>query len=69
MNIKLYPKTHGEDDGFSADEILRGLPWVYADVKCPNCGKEQPVAGTGYIGGPCCACGGLTGGCQVRNQK
>ncbi len=59
----MYPKTHGpvEDRGFSADEIRRGIQWVYTDVTCPHCGKYQPVAATGYLGGPCVACGELTG--------
>jgi hypothetical protein len=60
MNITLYPKTHGEERGFTEEEVRRGIPWVYADVKCPSFGKEQPLAVTGYIGGPCCACGELT---------
>lgn len=64
MNIKLYPKTSTiEDDrGFTAKEVKQGIPWIYADVTCPNCGKEQPVAATGYIGGPCVQCGKRTDG-------
>jgi hypothetical protein len=59
--FKMYPKTHGQDRGFSADEVRRGIPWVYTDVTCPHCQKVQPVAATSYVGGPCVACGQLTG--------
>ena len=64
MKIKLYPKSgpNDEDNGFTAEEIRRGTPWLYADVTCPHCDKEQPVAATGGIGGPCCRCGKRTDG-------
>jgi len=57
MAYRFYPP----DEGFSADEIKRGLHWVYADVECPHCGKVQPVAATTYVGGPCVQCGLHTG--------
>lgn len=64
MNITQYPKANGPEEsrGFSADEIRRGIHTLYMDVTCPQCGKEQSVAQTGYIGGPCCRCGGFTDG-------
>jgi hypothetical protein len=34
--------------------------YLYADIECRFCGKLQPVAITGYLGGPCCICGELT---------
>lgn len=37
MNIKVYPPA----DGFTASEVRAGHHWLYADVKCPHCGKEQ----------------------------
>ena len=57
--IKFYPKFNGlaEDRGFTAEEIKHGDHWLYADVTCPHCGKLQPVAATGYVGGPCVQCG------------
>jgi ribosomal protein S27E len=60
MNIKQYLKN--AEEGFTASEIRRGLHTTYIDVTCPHCGKEQTVAQTGYIGGPCCRCGGYTDG-------
>jgi ribosomal protein S27E len=64
MNIKLYPKSDGKrgDQGFTADEIRRGIHTLYMDVVCPYCGKEQTVAQTGFIGGPCGRCGRRTDG-------
>lgn len=61
MNVKFYPPTDLDRDGFTADEIQRGEHWLHADVTCPSCGKEQPVAATHYVGGPCVRCGALTG--------
>lgn len=67
MRIKFYPKhspSIGQDAGFSADEIKRGIHWIYADIECPHCGKLQAVANTSYLGGPCIRCGQLTSGKQ-----
>jgi len=60
MALKL--KIYSKEDGFTADEIKRGIHWVYADITCPYCGKEQSVMMTQYLGGPCCRCGEKTGG-------
>jgi len=60
MTFHMYPKNNVE--GFTADEVRRGIPWIYTDVECPRCGKLQPVAMTHYVGGPCVRCGGLTSG-------
>lgn len=60
MYLTQYPKSSSE--GFSADEIRRGVHYLYMDVKCPSCGKWQTVAQTSYIGGPCCSCGKRTDG-------
>lgn len=67
MDLRFYPKPNGDasERGYSADEIRRGIHYIYADVQCPHCAKEQPVAATGYVGGPCCGCGKLTSG-EVR---
>lgn len=59
--MRLYQGTKN-GDGFTADEIKRGIHTLYMDVTCPWCKKEQPVAMTGYIGGPCVRCGGRTDG-------
>lgn len=51
--IKVYPEL--------AD--ARGIPldsnnWaVFSDFECPRCGKTQPVAATGHVGGACIRCG------------
>lgn len=67
MNIKQYPKSCTQ--GFSADEINRGIHSLYMDVTCPWCGKEQAVSQTGFIGGPCCRCGKRTDGAdEVAEQ-
>ena len=62
--VVQYPKSHGPEEsrGFSADEIRRGINTLYMDITCPHCGKEQSVAQTGYMGGPCCRCGKRTDG-------
>lgn len=61
MNLKQYPKLDGlSKEGFTVDEIQRGIHALWMDVTCPHCGKEQAVAQTGFIGGPCCRCGGRT---------
>lgn len=44
----------------STKEVEKGHTWLYTDVTCPHCGKEQPVAMTRYVGGPCIRCGELT---------
>ena len=65
MNVKFYPKTslYGENErGFSESDIRNGTMWLYADVVCPSCGKNQSVASTGYVGGPCISCGKKTDG-------
>lgn len=56
MTIKFFPKAHGreEDRGFTADEVRRGIPWIYADVNCDNCGKEHPAS---ELNKPCHRCG------------
>lgn len=62
MNVKFYPKSppDASGQGYSVEDIQKGLIWLYADVTCPSCGKEQSVANTGYVGGPCIRCGELT---------
>lgn len=57
--LKTYPNSSG-DGSFSAEEIRKGYHWLHTDVECPHCGKNQPVAATGYLGGPCVQCGKLT---------
>jgi hypothetical protein len=59
LSIRFYPKPDGS--GYSTMEIRRGYHWLYADITCPHCDKEQPVAATGYVGGPCVRCGKPTG--------
>lgn len=62
--MKLYPKheaKHEEDKGFTAEEVRRGIHWLYADVKCEECGKVQSVAMAGSTdNGKCIKCGGRT---------
>ena len=57
--LKLYPKLNGppEQRGFSLEEVKQGDYTLYMDIICYSCGKEQSVASTGYIGGPCIRCG------------
>jgi len=67
VKIKFYPKHSSgidKDAGFSANEIKRGIHWLYADIECPHCGKLQAVANTNYLGGPCIRCGKPTSGEQ-----
>jgi len=59
--VSLKLKIYSKDEGFTAEEIKRGLHWVYADITCPHCNKEQSVMNTQYLGGPCCRCGKKTG--------
>lgn len=59
--MKLYQGTQN-GEGFTADDTSRNVHTVYMDVTCHWCGKERPVAMTGYIGGPCIACSKRTDG-------
>lgn len=62
--MKIYPKHEPgdkKDRGFTADEIERGIHWLYADVTCEKCGKVQSVAMAGSTdNGKCIKCGGKT---------
>jgi ribosomal protein S27E len=61
--MKIYPKHDGprEQAGFTAEEIKRGIHWLYADVKCQECGKVQSLATAGSTdNGKCIKCGGKT---------
>jgi len=58
MNLTQY----APEQGFSKQDIERGLHTLFMDTKCPWCGKEQTVANTGFIGGPCIRCGKRTDG-------
>lgn len=62
--MKLYPKHEAcneQDKGFTAEEIRRGVHWLYADVTCVSCGKVQSVAMAGSTdNGKCIKCGGVT---------
>lgn len=61
--MKIYPKHNLPEgqNGFSAEEIRRGEHWLYADVKCQDCGKIQSLAMAGSIdNGKCIKCGGKT---------
>jgi hypothetical protein len=60
MNLKVYDNPHNRGGGYSSEEIRRGDHWLNTDVTCPTCGKVQPVAATGGLGGPCVQCGNLT---------
>ncbi len=58
--MKIYP-PHPPKDGFTTDEINRGIHWLHADVTCENCGKEQSLASAGSTdNGTCIRCGGRT---------
>jgi len=66
MKIKQYPKIEGlKKVGFTVQEIERGDHFLWMDVTCPNCEKEQSVASTGYVGGPCVRCGKRTDGIDM----
>lgn len=56
--VKFYPNAHKEER--ANESIKNGHLWLLADIKCPSCGKEQSVANTGYVGGPCIKCGEQT---------
>lgn len=61
--MKLYPKHEfrEENKGFTAEEIRKGYHWLYADVRCIECGKIQSLAMAGSIdNGKCIKCGGRT---------
>lgn len=64
--VRIYPKPNGKDEnrGFTLEDIRNGEIYLYMDITCPHCGKEQSVAQTNYVGGPCCNCGRLTGSCN-----
>lgn len=68
MRLKTYPNPMREDGSFTGAEIRQGLQWLCTDVTCPHCDKEQPVAMTGSIGGPCIRCGKRTDGLPEEPQ-
>jgi hypothetical protein len=53
--MKIYPP----EDGYTKEEMRRGIWSLDADVKCsnPECGKEYSVPQVGGIGGLCLRCG------------
>lgn len=53
--MKIYPP----EDGYTKEEMQRGLWALDADVKCsnPDCGKEYSLAYVNGLGGPCPRCG------------
>lgn len=65
--LKFYRNPHSLDGegGYTGEEIQRGLHWINADVTCFHCGKEQPVAVTHHVGGPCVRCGKPTLGASA----
>lgn len=55
--MKIYPPN----EGFTADEIRRGIHWLYTDVKCEECGHVMSLAMSGSTdNGKCIRCGGKT---------
>lgn len=58
--MKIYPDPNNPHRGFTEQEIRSGHIWLYADVKCEECGKEQSLASVGGHGGKCIKCGGRT---------
>lgn len=66
MKIDIYGSHKWHNDGYSAEELKKGMHWATTDVTCPWCGKVQPIMGTSYVGGPCCRCGKLTSGAGSR---
>ncbi len=61
--MKLYPKPNlpKEEQGFTEEEVRKGIIWLYADVTCTKCGKVQTAAAAGSItNGSCIKCGGRT---------
>lgn len=53
--MKIYPPPQG----YTQDEMKRGLWALDTDVKCsnPDCGKEYSLANVNGMGGPCKKCG------------
>lgn len=53
--MKIYPPP----EGYTAEDIRRGLWVLDTDVKCtnPDCGKEWAASYVGGIGGSCLKCG------------
>lgn len=53
--IKFYPSPFHRNEGYTKDEIMSGEIWLYADVTCRECGKNQ--AWSNLRAGCCFACG------------
>lgn len=53
--MKIYPPA----EGFTAEDMRRGIWALHADVKCTDldCAKEYSLANVGGIGGKCPRCG------------
>ena len=69
MKLYIGENPWSTDGGYTGEQIRKGHHWVNADITCPHCGKEQPVAMTGYLGGPCVKCGRLTGEAAQPGQE
>ena len=54
--MKIYPPP----EGYTAEEMRKGLWSLNADVVCEDCKKVQSVAQVGGLGGKCIKCGGKT---------
>jgi hypothetical protein len=52
-------RIYAPPQGYTKDEMDRGLWALDCDVKCsnPDCGKEYACSYVGGIGGPCLRCG------------
>lgn len=59
MKVKMYPKQTADarGDGFSAEEVKRGIPFLYMDHTCIHCDKLQSVANSNWLDGNCIQCG------------
>lgn len=63
MKVWFTPRNYTEA------EVRHGHLWLHADIECSHCGKNQPVAATHYVGGPCVRCGELTGARPVADLR
>jgi hypothetical protein len=52
--MKIYPP----EEGFTAEEMRRGVWSLYVDVKCEGCKADYSAPQVGGIGGSCLRCGG-----------
>lgn len=58
--MDFYIKTENLSIEKIEEIISKKYIYIFADIQCPHCGKNQSVISTKFLGGPCVKCGEMT---------